>query len=345
MKRAPQLDPRRFPYALALVMGAIALASLALGAWFRGVAPGGFVQLVNVVAAMTLVALAVQAFGALRAGARKAPATHAPGEPFSAQTGHGSYPVLVACLTAFGLACPVAMLTWPFAVGAPALHFLLASLVTLAPSLALAFLMRPLALRGDEDAVTIEHRFGRKVYPWRQVADISQKGGAVRVLLADGRVEVIPIDDRVEMDAVAVAHSLGVLRRRALARSAPPEGGQSRWAVLDRNGRTVEAWREALQGVLHGGFRATSVTRDDLLRLLDDPETPAERRIAAALALQSESDNDVQLRVRVAVETTVEPKVRVALDAALDGELDEVMVTRAADEWRSTRAVPGDDTE
>jgi hypothetical protein len=133
-----------------------------------------------------------------------------------------------------------------------------------------------------------------------------------------------------------VREEVAVADAAALVEEAP-EGADARYAVLDREGRSQEAWRAALRTLLTAeSYRGVSVTREDLLRVLEDPRGPAQRRIAAALALADAPDALTVIRARTAAEGA-EGKVRVALTGALDGALEERDIDAALDDERSGR--------
>ncbi len=100
--------------------------------------------------------------------------------------------------------------------------------------------------------------------------------------------------------------------------------------VLDRGERPMGAWRAALGELARGGkaFRSAALHDDDLQRILDDPAASLEQRIGAALTLRSRG-GDAQGRIRVAAGTSVERRVRVALEAAAADEIDERAIERA----------------
>lgn len=99
--------------------------------------------------------------------------------------------------------------------------------------------------------------------------------------------------------------------------------------ALDRSGRAWHEWRDALRRLAQGegSFREQAIGREDLERVLADPRSSVERRVAAALALR-EMGPDAHERVRIAAAATVDERVRVALDAAAEDELDEEKLER-----------------
>ena len=62
----------------------------------------------------------------------------------------------------------------------------------------------------------------------------------------------------------------------------------------------------------------------DLAHVIEDVSAPAERRIGAALALAAlPGDPELKLRVRVAAQASANEPVRIALEKALSGRLEE----------------------
>lgn len=117
----------------------------------------------------------------------------------------------------------------------------------------------------------------------------------------------------------------------------PPIGTHARFALLDRDGRSQEAWRSDLRGLLTAeSYRHQSITREDLLRVLEDPRSPAQRRVAAAMALADTPDATVAIRARAAVDNA-EERVRVVLTGALDGALDDDALADALADERSAQ--------
>ncbi len=101
----------------------------------------------------------------------------------------------------------------------------------------------------------------------------------------------------------------------------------------------IEEWRAALDEVALGerGFRGAAVPDDELYEILQDPAAPLGRRVGAALVLRRR-DGDARARIRVAAETSVEPRIRVALEAAADDDIDEQAIERALGKAQARRS-------
>jgi hypothetical protein len=166
------------------------------------------------------------------------------------------------------------------------------------------------------DGVTVGGRFGRRFYPWSEVAEVDEAYGELRLRLRTGRVRGVwcnPEDGTVLPALVAAA-------REALAAHQGAAADAAAAALLDRNGRSIAEWRAAMGGLLHrpNDYRSAPVDRDRVRALLADPSTPVERRIGAALALAHDAE-DGRTRVRVAAEVVADPSARAALTGIADG--------------------------
>jgi hypothetical protein len=79
-------------------------------------------------------------------------------------------------------------------------------------------------------------------------------------------------------------------------------------------------------------YRESSVTADALWPVVEDAAIDPAERVAAAVALRPSLDAGGKSRLRIAAESTLSPRVRVALQAALDD--DDVQLTRSFAELR-----------
>ena len=188
------------------------------------------------------------------------------------------------------------------------------------------------------DGFTIEGAKKRFV-PFAGLASVSVAVGARHGLAlrwADGRSERIDLYRletpwRGERVQAIVARIRAAMAARASAEGAP----EALRAALDRNGRTVGAWRDAIAGEVRrgAGYRSATAGPEDLGRILEGADTPADRRIGAALALAASKDPEAAPKIRVAAAACAEPRVRVALEkvaeGAAEGALDEEAIEEA----------------
>lgn len=121
-----------------------------------------------------------------------------------------------------------------------------------------------------------------------------------------------------EVEGQLVAERLEHLRAREVLR-APT------LSPLARAGRSIGEWRESLRVLADDGYRA-ACSPDELSRIVGNPTSTPELRVAAAVALASRGERS---RIRVAIEAIAEPTLRWALERAESGEIDEDALARA----------------
>lgn len=206
--------------------------------------------------------------------------------------------------------------------------FTIFTLTALAVALSVAWL-RPPVVRVGHDGVSVRGGRGAWFAPWAEVTGITRQAASLTLSLRDGRARVLPLTGtpRARQDALCARIA------EALAEAQAPRDLPARLASLDRQARTIEAWREALRALAEArdDYRQTGLSRDELLAALSDPHAPEERRIGAAFVLSALDPGEASARVRVAVETLAHDPVRVALTRAAEGTLDEELLRRAAE--------------
>ena len=129
------------------------------------------------------------------------------------------------------------------------------------------------------------------------------------------------------------------LRARVARGIAGAQGEGEGVLALDRGGRAIGAWREALARVASaaGGFRDAMLTREQIEAVLADASAPVERRTGAALALRVVAGDDASARIRVAAETCASPHARVALEAAAEDAIDDAALDEALEREAAAR--------
>jgi hypothetical protein len=126
-----------------------------------------------------------------------------------------------------------------------------------------------------------------------------------------GRASVQTIIERIE-------------EARVVARG---EGALDATLVLARAGRSGADWLAGLRAAFADveGFRnGPPLTLEQLWRAVEDPDVRPWMRAAAAAALVTIAPAERSARLRIAADATVAPKLRVALDAAADGDDDKL---------------------
>jgi hypothetical protein len=145
---------------------------------------------------------------------------------------------------------------------------------------------------------------------------VDPTGAAIERLVVDQKKNG-PFQEGVHAAIDARAFGLAERIREALELRQGKTEGLDR-AALGRGGRDAEAWVAGLRALLSRKptFRdAGPPSVEALLALVEDVGVPPVDRAAAAAALPRD-DRDARRRVRVAAETSVEPALRLALEAA-----------------------------
>ncbi len=211
----------------------------------------------------------------------------------------------------------------------------LTSAIALAVPLAAAFAAmgivstRPIEVRVGTDGLTLRGAFKTRFIPFAELAAVRPFNNDPMLCYRDGRTEVVwnsAVSRSPELLA-ALLHRMD----RALASNAEHDALMARAAVLERRGRTLDAWRAEVARLVDPakGYRDLGLSRAEAEALLDDVRAPLEHRIAAAMALRALDDQEAPTRIRVAADGCASPEMREALQRAGDGTLDEAAVDRA----------------
>ena len=146
----------------------------------------------------------------------------------------------------------------------------------------------------------------------------------------------VPVDDLYRKD-LARREALFERIEQAMQARGQSRVSQVQLAQLDRQRRTLPAWRKDLRALLAvegSGYRGAALGSDQLAEVVEDAGAPAERRVAAAIALSSKGDPEARRRVRVAVEACADQDLRAALEHAAEGELEEAELSRVVKQRR-----------
>lgn len=210
----------------------------------------------------------------------------------------------------------------------------LSSLLTAGISGALAALLWPLLARRQLEVGTDGLRIDsltRRFIPHEAIELVDQgPDDRVRLTLRDGETVTIPTVTRHGQLAEPIRQAA---RRSEQSAAAPRQG------ALERRGRSVSEWSRALGSVTdEAAYRERALRIEDLAQVLEDGHASPERRVAAALALK-EGERE-QRRIRIAADATVDPDLRVALEAAALGEIQEDALGRAQRRYLEARPPP-----
>jgi hypothetical protein len=178
------------------------------------------------------------------------------------------------------------------------------------------------------DGVVVESPRGRRFLALADIAAVRHDAGMVIELTSR---ELVRIATPAGRGAAIVA------RVEAAIRAARAQRDGADLAALDRGERTAAAWRAALLGLrASSSYRDAAIPIDRIVGTAADDRAPPARRIAAALV--ASTDSTASARVRIATDTLANDALRVAMQRALDGDLDEAAIAEAERVSSSARA-------
>lgn len=212
---------------------------------------------------------------------------------------------------------------------------LLGAATALASMAAFSRRLRPRVVVGL-DGVRVVGTLHSRFVPYQIIESVTRPGGrGGRIILGTsaGNLVLSCIDTQEREIATLVSRIEEGRGMAARARSPSLD-------LLDRKGRSIDDWHAALSELARAeaGFRGAALCEDDLDEVLADPGAPLERRLGAALALRSRS-SEARTRIRVAAATSVERRVRVALEAAAAEEIHDRVIERALGKAKPRRSV------
>jgi hypothetical protein len=94
-------------------------------------------------------------------------------------------------------------------------------------------------------------------------------------------------------------------------------------ALLARQARPLSAWIQSLRAIgsgAHVDHRTAPVAPERLFRIVEDPSLTASARAGAAVALGASLDDGGKARLKGAAGAIAAPKLRIAIEAAADGD-------------------------
>ncbi len=229
------------------------------------------------------------------------------------------------------------------AVGAFSLFVIAASLLSFTV-FALASALRRREVVVGTDAIAYRRTLRTELIPYGSLAAVELDTRGVRLVRKDGRKLLLPtrrvLDRPLPLAAQSSpARTPAEAQRRVLVeriQAAMAAGGSASLSQvnkdrLDRNRRSREAWLGNLGRLLGAGgdYREAGISPEDLGALIEDAAAPVERRVAAAVALSAREQAEARRRVRVAVQASADDDLRLALEAAAEGEIAEAHLGRA----------------
>lgn len=175
--------------------------------------------------------------------------------------------------------------------------------------------------------LTLAQPGDRRFFHYGGIRDIRMDPSRLRIFTDNGQEVSAKIEG---LDTSARDRIEGWVQERRQA-FASASAGTDAFAVLDRRGQSLDAWRAALKTILsqEGQYRRAPISADDLARLLTNPHTPAERRIAAAFILSENQSTMTHKQIRFAAESSSSQPMRIALRAIAEEKLETDAIEEA----------------
>ena len=197
---------------------------------------------------------------------------------------------------------------------------------------------RPPKVEVGAEGLMVTTRLGSRHVPFAELSGVTLDERRLTLALHGGE-ELTVVAPRGNVDQMlALKHRIDM----GLAAHADAPAAPARLALLDRRGRTLADWREALDQVVNDdtGYRRQPLSRDDVVAIVESPNASVERRIGAAVALQQLDGEEAGPRIRIAAEACAEGRTREALLRIADEEHEHRAVLEAleAEEVRPARA-------
>jgi hypothetical protein len=190
-----------------------------------------------------------------------------------------------------------------------------------------AFLPRTITV--GVDGVMISWLFFPRFIPFGAIENAAIDGGTVSLTLRQGEVvkfdlKMMRLPDNIESNTLSAR---ALFKRVTDARALFEErrSGVAAAELLARRGRASSDWLQGVRALTGDhAYRGVTISREDLWRIAEDPARDVEVRVGAAAALRGALDEAERLRLADLAKATVLPRVRIALDAAVSGEDEEM---------------------
>ena len=235
--------------------------------------------------------------------------------------------IMLVCQSPSMVVIPFALLMMLSTSASPVM-FAFASVETILLAATISVL-RPRSAAIGMDGIVYRRFLRKRFYPYSGVASVVRGTSGVVVELRSGEplhLRTRGFWSRSGPDATTEA----LLERIETARAAASgHDVRAKLPLLERRARSAAEWRAHLSTLVGAaGYRTGAVTARDLAAVIEDATLSAEHRVAATLALQAAEPAEARTRARIAAAACADKGLRVALDQAAEGELDEEHLAR-----------------
>jgi hypothetical protein len=183
------------------------------------------------------------------------------------------------------------------------------------------------------DGVRIPHK--KRALRYADIAVVEAYDEGVRIVKKDRSFVDLPLfrDGGFPFEGFVDARDALIKRIESWKRASERTDDEAKFALLERKAQPFAEWKKQLMALSQprGGYRVATLTAEDLERVITDPETTAEKRVAATVALSGLDRERARERIRVVAPTCADPQLRVALERAAAAELDEAYLEAEAE--------------
>ena len=197
------------------------------------------------------------------------------------------------------------------------------------------------------DGVALSGPMGKTFLGYEHIRSVRASRSGVALSLTDGDVVTLPFSPRGSIRWLIgasletwAANPVRVRARRDVL-VAQIHLALSRWRtgatadaarLVERGHRSIAEWRESLDRLGSGAYREAAADEELLLEVLESPRSTLEQRVGTVLALRTNPEPQVRRRIQAVIDSSTSPRLRVALDKAQHGTLDEADLLQVHDE-------------
>ncbi|MBS2015460.1 MAG: hypothetical protein JST00_21405 [Deltaproteobacteria bacterium] len=188
------------------------------------------------------------------------------------------------------------------------------------------------------DGVRLRTPLVKRFFSFEGVKEVRPTPRGAELVMHDGSVKpihffTVSTPHRIAQRDATVEQIADAIEQRERA-----AGTATAIAAIAREGRSVASWRETIQRLAtEGGYRMATLPYEGLAEVLARPDSSAEDRIGAAIALTAKDPEVAKARVRIAAQTCADPRVRIALERVADGADDDQAIEDALAEEETRR--------
>ncbi len=196
----------------------------------------------------------------------------------------------------------------------------------------------------NEGGVFHAARGQTKHVPYTEIEGVSAEQRSLRIDTKDQKHDAIPLhrashslNGASELEIAHITSQLRDASRRAHGDVAVTEAAVGVELLMRSSADAPRAWLERLDGAattMGGGYRGVNLTKESLLRALEDPDAAPDIRVGAARVLYRIAGEEATARVEEVCETVRDPALKKRLRVVMTDDLDEASAELAIEDHR-----------